>query len=148
MRSYPPRLRRRVILPQDLLGVPYHGALVGEFMAQQGVRDPELEDLDGEFFVDAPTAGVCVNANSEGELVHTVTLYARGGEEGYDAYTGPLPHGLDLAAVRADVLSAFPRPPDLTSPIHDSWDHPEYRLVVQYGRDHRSIRAIALTTFR
>ncbi|RZO66220.1 MAG: hypothetical protein EVA89_00750 [Sandaracinaceae bacterium] len=133
-------------MPHEVLGTPYDGQVVQRFLAEQGGVEADIEDMDGELYVDALAAGLCMIAQPNGHGLDTVIMYAEGEEEGYSAYEGPLPEGLQMGMSRSAINAHMGRAPDFSSPKHDSWDLQHFRLVVHYRGG--ILKEVAITTDR
>lgn len=135
-----------MMMPEEVLGTPYHGPALQRFMAELGGVEACVDELDGEVYVDVPSAGISLSARPGEPVLDTVRMYAEGGEEGFSAYRGMLPEGLEMSMLRPAINTHMSRAPDFTGPEHDSWDLAQFRLVVVYRGD--SVRYVAITTRR
>lgn len=129
----------------DLLNKRFDSSDVKNFFADLGVEE-ELEDDDGILFVDAPDAGVSMNASSATGIVGTIFLYNEKAEDGYAMFRGQIPNGLSFQLDRSEVRGVMSETPSFTGADYDTWDLDMYRLYVRYRN--ASIRLVSVTIER
>lgn len=126
-------------------------------LIQQDIRSPatlrelheidprtRLTETDGELDWTSKRTGLWVSANAERGKIDTVSMHAEG-VDGFAAFVGPLPFGVEFEWSRMRLTTNF-GPPDKSGEDHDNWQLGENQLIVEYDRQTGAIAHVTVAS--
>ena len=125
----------------EILGKPFESPEVRQFV-ESADASAEVSTQSRTRYLECKRLGVCFSAESPDLRICTIHVYCRPAE-GYSAFTGGLPWGLQAGFDRRAVRSLLGRPSksgELSASTYsewtgpwDRWDFRPYTLHVQYS---------------
>lgn len=125
-------------LSEAVIGLPLDNAELANLLTS---LDPNAiwEDDDGQTDWVSHTLGVDVQGDTDSNEVSSVFYFNEGIEE-HHMCSIDLPFGIDMTWVRSQVVAHLGEP-NFAGPTHDSWHHPGFRYIVEYGKTDHILKA-------